>query len=75
MASHSDYVEYVVEQLRGAGSIRARKMFGEYGLYCDGTFFAVISMTSCLSKLHHKDKWPFQTCRKPRLMKEQRTLL
>ena len=42
MASHPDYVEYVVEQLRGAGSIRARKMFGEYGLYCDGTFFAVI---------------------------------
>ena len=42
MASHSDYVEYVVEQLRGAGSIHARKMFGEYGLYCDGTFFAVI---------------------------------
>lgn len=42
MASHPDYVEYVVEQLRGAGSVRARKMFGEYGLYCDGTFFAVI---------------------------------
>ena len=42
MASHSDYVEYVVEQLRGAGSVRARKMFGEYGLFCDGTFFAVI---------------------------------
>ena len=42
MASHSDCAEYVVEQLRGAGSVRARKMFGEYGLYCDGTFFAVI---------------------------------
>lgn len=42
MASHPDYVEYVVEQLRGAGSVRARKMFGEYGLFCDGTFFAVI---------------------------------
>ena len=42
MASHSDYVEYVVEQLHGAGSVRARKMFGEYGLFCDGTFFAVI---------------------------------
>ena len=26
----------------GAGSVRARKMFGEYGLFCDGTFFAVI---------------------------------
>ena len=42
MASHPDYVEYVMEQLRGAGSVRARKMFGEYGLFCDGTFFAVI---------------------------------
>ena len=32
----------MAEQLRGAGGVRARKMFGEYGLFCDGTFFAVI---------------------------------
>ena len=30
------------EQLREAGVIRSRKMFGEYGLFCDGVFFAVI---------------------------------
>ena len=42
MASHPDFVNYVAEQLRGAGTIRSRKMFGEYGLYCDGLFFAVI---------------------------------
>lgn len=42
MASHPDFVAYVAGQLREAGSIRARKMFGEYGLYCDGVFFAVI---------------------------------
>ena len=42
MASHPDYVAYVVEQLRDAGSVRARKMFGEYGLFRDGTFFGVI---------------------------------
>ena len=35
MASHRDFVEYVAEQLREAGAIRSRKMFGEYGLYCD----------------------------------------
>ena len=29
-------------QLRESGSIRSRKMFGEYGLYCDDIFFAVI---------------------------------
>ena len=42
MASHQDFVDYVAEQLREAGAIRSRKMFGEYGLYCDGVFFAVI---------------------------------
>ena len=42
MASHQDFVDYVAEQLRESGSIRSRKMFGEYGLYCDDIFFAVI---------------------------------
>lgn len=42
MASHADFVDYVAEQLREAGSIRSRKMFGEYGLYCDDVFFSVI---------------------------------
>ena len=42
MASHADFVDYVAEQLREAGAIRSRKMFGEYGLYCDDVFFAVI---------------------------------
>ena len=42
MASHADFVSYVAEQLREAGVIRCRKMFGEYGLYCDDLFFAVI---------------------------------
>lgn len=42
MASHQDFVDYVAEQLQGAGTIRSRKMFGEYGLYCNGVFFAVI---------------------------------
>ena len=42
MASHPDFVNYGAEQLRQAGVIRSRKMFGEYGLYCDNVFFAVI---------------------------------
>lgn len=42
MASHKDFADYVVEQLRDAGSVYARRMFGEYGLYCDGVFFAII---------------------------------
>lgn len=42
MASHPDFVDYVAEQLQEAGAIRSRKMFGEYGLYCDDVFFAVV---------------------------------
>lgn len=42
MASHQNFVDYVAEQLREAGVIRSRKMFGEYGLYCNDIFFAVI---------------------------------
>ena len=38
----TDFVNYVAEQLREAGAIRSRKMFGEYGLYCDDVFFAVV---------------------------------
>lgn len=59
MASHSDYVEYVVEQLRSAGSIRARKMFGEYGLYCDGTFFAVICDDQLFIKITSQGEMAF----------------
>lgn len=40
MASRPEYVQYVAEQLSGAGAITYKKMFGEYGLYCDGNIFA-----------------------------------
>lgn len=42
MASHKEFVDFVAGQLNGAGSITCKKMFGEYGLYCDGLFFAMI---------------------------------
>lgn len=42
MASSKEFVEYVVEQLRDVGIISYRKMFGEYGWYCDGKFLGVI---------------------------------
>lgn len=42
MASNLDFVEYVCEQMRDAGEITYRKMFGEYGVYCDGKIIGVI---------------------------------
>ncbi len=50
MASNHEFVEYAVDQMDDAGQITAKKMFGEYGIYCDGTFFALI----CDNKLFIK---------------------
>ena len=51
MASSREFVEYAAEQLEGAGEIRYRAMFGEYGLYCDGKLFAMV----CDNQLLFKD--------------------
>lgn len=51
MASHLDYVEFVCEQLSGAGAVTYRRMFGEYGLYCDGKFFAAVCDDRLLVKI------------------------
>ena len=42
MASQQSTVEYLLEQMVTAGSVSARKMFGEYGLYCDGKLVALV---------------------------------
>ncbi len=42
MASNLEYVEYVCDQISGAGAITYKKMFGEYGVYCDGKVIGVI---------------------------------
>jgi len=34
--------DYIAAQVAGAGSIRTRKMFGEYALYCDEKVVALI---------------------------------
>lgn len=42
MASSLDFVEYVCEQIGGAGKIAYKKMFGEYGIYCNGKIVGVV---------------------------------
>lgn len=42
MATDQGFVDFVVDQLEGAGIITWRKMFGEYALYCDGKVVALL---------------------------------
>lgn len=42
MSSTVEFVEYVCEQISGAGNITYKKMFGEYGVYCNGKIIGLI---------------------------------
>ncbi|MCR5131418.1 MAG: TfoX/Sxy family protein [Prevotella sp.] len=42
MASRVDFVEFIADQCSGAGEIVTRKMFGDYGIYCNGKIFGLI---------------------------------
>ena len=51
MASILSYVEFTAEQMREAGTITWRRMFGEYGLYCDGKYFGCVCDDRLLVKI------------------------
>ena len=42
MASDLGFMEYVCEQIRGAGHVTHRRMFGEFAVYCDGKVVAFV---------------------------------
>ena len=42
MACNADFVQYVADQCSGAGEIVTKKMFGDYGIYCNGVIFGLI---------------------------------
>lgn len=43
MGSKQEIADYIVGQIISAGEVFARKMFGEYGLYCDAKMIALIA--------------------------------
>lgn len=42
MACNADFVQYIVDQCSDAGDISARKMMGDYCIYCNGVVFGLI---------------------------------
>ena len=42
MSSSIDFVKYIEDQWGKAGDIVTKKMFGDYGIYCDGKIFGLI---------------------------------
>ena len=42
MASDLTFVEFVLDQISGAGQVSFKKMFGEYAIYCDSKVVALV---------------------------------
>lgn len=42
MGSDREFVEYAVDQMKKAGDIEFKYMFGEYALYCKGKVVALV---------------------------------
>lgn len=42
MPTKESTIEYILDQLAGVGEMKARKMFGEYALYCDSKVVALV---------------------------------
>ncbi len=42
MASDESFAQLAVDNMAGAGHVTFRKMFGEYGIYCDGVLVALV---------------------------------
>ena len=74
MASSREFVDYAVGQMQGAGEIRARPMFGEWGLYGDGVFFAVICDNALLSSPRPRGGRRSPSCPWPRPTTERKTI-
>ncbi len=56
MASSLEFVQYAADQMGAAGEITYRKMFGEYGIYCDGKIFGVICDDQLFVKITERGK-------------------
>jgi len=54
MTTSPSTVEHILDQMHSAGMVRARKMFGEYGIYCDDRFIGVV----CADQLFIKPTQP-----------------
>jgi DNA transformation protein and related proteins len=56
MKTKQSTVDYILEQTASAGKVSARKMFGEYALYCDKKVVALICRDTLFVKITDQGK-------------------
>jgi DNA transformation protein and related proteins len=62
LAKRNEFVDYLLEQLASLGNLRAKAMFGGFGLYADGLFFAIVSDDIFYVKVDDQNRPRFEAC-------------
>jgi len=60
MKTSSEFAAHAAELLSAVGHVLARRMFGGYGLYCDGTMFALIADHVLYMKVDEANRGEFE---------------
>jgi DNA transformation protein and related proteins len=55
-----EYRDWVIEQLREAGPVTGRSMFGGYGIYLDGAIFGIIASDVLYFKVDDSNRPDFE---------------
>jgi DNA transformation protein len=56
MKTKQSTIDYILDQLISSGDVSARKMFGEYALYCDGKVVALVCRDTLFVKITDEGK-------------------
>ena len=56
----NDFVDHVVEMMRELGAVTAKQMFGGWGLYHEGAFFALIIGDALYLKADDENRGEFE---------------
>jgi len=56
MSTSQSTVDYILDQTEAAGEISARKMFGEYALYCNGKVVGLVCDDTLFIKITPEGK-------------------
>src|SRR5512133_1655606 len=56
MKTKQSTVDYILDQIASAGNVSARKMFGEYALYCDKKVVALVCRDMLFVKITDQGK-------------------
>ncbi len=56
MATSQETIDYILDQMSGGEPVSARKMFGEYALYCGGRVIALVCDNALFMKITEQGK-------------------